>query len=358
MRNQAIGIGVVAMAAAACGGGAPRAQEASPPVRAKLAKAELVGAPQRVELYGTVEALRQAAVSSRVMATVVAVHVKSGDAVRAGQLLVEIDPQTARGQEAQARGALAQAQAALALAERNFRRFDTLAGKGAASELELDTARMQYEQAKGAVQQGEGAVESAASVARESRVVAPFAGRVAARLVEVGDLAAPGRPLVVVEAAAGRRLVLAVPETAVAAAGIQPGTVVPVRIDALSGRGELRGKVAEMTPGADPASHTFTVKVEIEGAEVPSGLAGRAWLPGAERSTVGVPREAVLASGGLSMVAVRDGAGKAHTRAVTLGSPLPDGRVEVLSGLSGGEEVLVGLAALPQEGAPVEEAEP
>ena len=181
------------------------------PVSARIVRVEAVTVPQGAELYGTVEAERTAAVSSRVMATVTAVLVKPGDPVRAGQVLVEIDPATARGQEAQARGALAQAQAALALAERNFERFQTLAAKGAASQLELDVARMQYEQAKGAVTQGEGAVEAAASVARESRVVAPFDGRVAAKLVEVGDLAAPGRPLVMVESAAGRRLVLPCP---------------------------------------------------------------------------------------------------------------------------------------------------
>ena len=126
--------------------------------------------PDRLTLYGTVTADRTAAVSSRVMANVVAVPARVGQSVAAGDVLVEIDPQTAKGQEAQARGALAQARAALSLAERNYERYKALAASGSASPLELDMARMQYEQAKGAVQQGEGAVEAASSVARESRV--------------------------------------------------------------------------------------------------------------------------------------------------------------------------------------------
>ena len=135
----------VAVGVAACGGGHEASGTRAPePVSARVATVRAIDLEQGVELYGTVEAARSAAVSSRVMATVTAVPVRQGDTVRAGQVLVEIDPETARGQEAQARGALAQAQAALALAARNHERFKALAASGAAAELELDMARMQY----------------------------------------------------------------------------------------------------------------------------------------------------------------------------------------------------------------------
>jgi len=348
-------IGAAALAAAGCGGGTHEPSTATlPPVAARVATAEATSRPQRVELHGTVEAQRMVAVSSRVMAMVTAVRVKPGDTVQAGQVLVEIDPQTSQGQEAQARGALAQARAGLALAERNYERFKALQEKGAASELELDMARMQFEQASGAVQQASGAVEAASSVARESRVVAPFAGRVAAKLVEVGDLAAPGRPLLMLESVTGRRLALTVPENVVAASGLKPGVVLGVRIDSLSSAGELTGAVVEMSPGADPASHSYVAKVELRGVEVPTGLAGRAWVVTGSRSVVAVPREAVVRQGGLAMVALRDAAGKSRSRAVTTGETLADGRVEILSGLAGGEDVLVGISVLPSDGSPVE----
>lgn len=352
MRTQPLSfLFALSLAATACGGHEPRpAQPAA--ITAATAPAETLQIPRRLELYGTVEAERSAAVSSRVMGNVVAVRVKAGDSVAAGEVLVEIDPQTARGQEAQARGALAQAQGALTLAERNHGRFQALAKSGSASELELDMARMQWEQAKGAVAQARGAVESASSVANESRVLAPFAGRVAARLVEPGDFAAPGRPLVTVESAAGRRLVLSVPESVAGEPGLALGSRLAVSIDAL-GKGELTGAVVERAPGADPASHTFRVKVEVAAANVPSGVAGRAFLETGARKTVVVPRAAVLPQGGISMVVVRDAEGKARSRAVTLGGEIADGRVEVLAGLAGGETLLTGLAAPPEDGAPV-----
>lgn len=339
----------------ACGGGKTAQPLDAGVVQARVARAEVVAAPTTVELYGTVEAGRTVAVSSRVMAAVTAVPVLTGESVRAGQVLVEIDPQTAKGQEAQARGALAQAQAALSVAARNHERFRALHEKGAASELEFDLARMQLEQAQGAVQQAQGAVEAASSVARESRVAAPFAGRVVSRMVEVGDLAAPGRPLVMLESEQGRRLVVAAPERAALASGLAKGSELPVTIEALGRERVITGRVVEMSPGADPAAHTFLVKLDLGEVEVTTGATGRARLATGTRQAVQVPAAAVLSRGGMQLVAVRDAEGRARTRAVTVGASLPADQVEVLSGLRGGEAVLIGLSAPPADGARVEE---
>jgi RND family efflux transporter MFP subunit len=342
---------------AGCAGPHSPSKKDLPPVSAATALVERASLPERLTLYGTVTADRSAAVSSRVMANVIAVSARVGQSVAAGDILVEIDPQTAKGQEAQAKGALAQARAALSLAERNYERYKALAASGSASPLELDMTRMQYEQAMGAVQQGEGAVEAASSVARESRVTAPFAGRVAARLVEAGDLAAPGRPLVTIESATGRRLVVQVPAGTVATSGLKAGQKLAVRIDGTgvnSAGADVTGTVVEMSPGADPASHTYTATLELSGAPVATGLTGRATLDAAVRPSVLVPESAVLASGGVTLVALKDDAGKARTRVVTTGAT-SGGKVEILSGLAGGEIVLVGLAAPPADGAPVSE---
>jgi RND family efflux transporter MFP subunit len=349
---------LAALLLAACGSGGDGRREAAPPpaVRARLAQAEKARVPQTVELPGTVEAEKTADVSSRVMALVTAVRVKVGDAVRPGQVLVEIDPQTAAGQLGQAQGGLAQAEAALGLAEKNYERFKALAAAEAASPMELDMARSQYEAALGAVQQARGAVGAASSVASESRVAAPFAGRVSAKMVEVGDLAAPGRPLIRIESGNAHRLAVAVPESAYAAVRPRLGDPVELAIDSRPDLGRLHGAVAEISPAADPATHSVTVKVALGAFGVSSGASGRAWLPWGERTAVAVPGEAVLRQGGAALGVVREEDGTASSRVVTLGAALADGRVEVLSGLAGGETVLVGLSAPPPLGARVEEA--
>ncbi len=359
IQRNLLGVSLLSLVtvASGCGGSHEKATAPSAPpapVKASLAMAEARDISKTVELYGTVMAGKTVAVSSRVMASVSAVHVKAGDSVSEGQVLVDIDPQTAQGQESQAKGALAQAKAALALAERNYQRFQNLQKTGAASELELDMARMQFEQAKGAVQQGEGAVAAASSVAKESKVVAPFAGRVAQRMVEPGDLAAPGRPLIMIESTSGRRLVLSVPESAVLSSGLAPGKTLALRIDSRPDLKDLTGKVVEMSPGADPASHTFMVKAELQSGDVPTGITGRAFLGTGSRKAVLVPASAILNQGGMQLVAIRDESGKARTRAITTGQTESAGFVEVLSGLSGGETVLTGLTLVPQDGAPVE----
>ncbi|HSM12725.1 MAG TPA: efflux RND transporter periplasmic adaptor subunit, partial [Thermoanaerobaculia bacterium] len=272
-----------ALLALACGG-TPEARLAEPaPVRAPLGVAERTAAAGSTELSGFVQADRTAAVSTRVMAMVTAVHVRLGDRVDAGQALVSIDPTAAQGQASQAAGAVTQAEAALALAERNYERYQALAATNAASELELDMARSQYEQARGAVEQARGAAQSARSVAGDSRVTAPFAGRIAQRYVEVGDLAAPGRPLVLLESERGRQLTLAVPETLMARTDLAIGTPIAVTLDALPDLGRLEGTVVEVSPGPDPASHSFTVKLTLPAGDLPAGSAARAFLPAVER---------------------------------------------------------------------------
>jgi RND family efflux transporter MFP subunit len=340
---------------AGCRDSHPEATEQiSTTIQARTAQAQLLEIPHEIAVHGTVEATQIAAVSARVMAMVTAVPVNTGEQVKRGQVLVEIDPQASEGQVSQARGALSQARAALALAERNYARFKALAEVKAASELEVDMARMQYEQAAGAVEQAEGAIKAASSVAGDARVVAPFNGRVAQKMVDVGDLAAPGRPLMMVESEVGRRLAVSVPESLMANASLRPGKKLAITIDSRPDLGVLEGSVVEMTPGADPTSHSFQVKIELPIPDLPSGAAGRAQIPTQTRSIVAVPTEAILRQGGLDLVVIETVDGIAASRAVTLGRDLPNGRVEILSGLSGTETVLLGLTATPRGGARVE----
>lgn len=352
---------VLAALTVACGGhrSVPAREPEPAPVRARAARAERVSAARRIELAGTVEAERSASVSSRVMAGVTAVHVRLGDEVRAGQALISIDPSASEGQVAQARGALAQAESALALARRNHERYQALAASRSASELELDLARSQFEQAQGAVQQARGAVASASSVARDSAVVAPFAGRITARLVEVGDLAAPGRPLVTIESRAGRRLVVAVSETIARAAALAPGAPLAVSLDAQTDLGEIEGRIAEISPGPDGMTHAYTIKIDLPAGrlgEIAAGAAGRAYLSIRSEGgdAVRVPQEALIESGGLTLVVVRNREGKAESRVVTAGARGADSQVEILSGLAGGESVVLGLAHAPTAGTRIE----
>lgn len=351
-------------------GGEPEAASGEPVeaiVEAPLAVAERSDIPRRVEIQGTVEADRTASVAARVMAQVTRIRVAAGDPVTRGQALLEIDPQSSRGQVSQAEGTLTQARAQLSLADRNYRRFQALLETDAASQLEVDQARTEYEQARGAVERARGAVTSTSAVASDTTLRAPFDGRVVRRLVEVGDLAAPGRPLLLLQGDSGRRLTLEVPESLVTASGLAVGDRVPFTLDNRPDLGTLDGRVVEMSPGADPLSGSFEVKVALPagsltaaGSSIPTGVTGRGLIPAPGSTAVTVPADAVLPRGGMELVVIRDADGRARTRVVTTGARFErsDGTpaVEILSGLAGGETVLRALPATPPSGARVREA--
>jgi len=322
------------------------------PVAVTTATVERATESRAIEVRGTVHANRVADVSSRATGPVVAINVAAGSPVTKGQSLLQIQPETTEGQLAQATGALSQARAALALAERNFHRFEALHDEDAASDLELDMARMEFERAQGAVKQAEGAVQAATSVAGESVVRAPFDGRVVDTLVEVGDLAAPGRPLVRVESTGGRQIWLTVREADIDRLKI--GQTIVVTIDARSDLGTIDGTVAEIVPSADTATHTFTVKVGLPGTSLRTGLSGRARITGELTERLVIPASAAHRRGGLELVVVRSDDGTARTRAVTTGRRLDGSRVEVLSGLDEGEQVVIDLPGPVADGTPLE----
>lgn len=321
-------------------------------IAVQTAEVEVMSEAKSIDVRGIVQPGRQAMISSRAMGPVVALRVRAGDTVSKGQTLLEIQPAQSEGQLAQAKGALAQAEAALSLAKRNYQRFQALRDENASSELELDMARMQYEQASGAVAQAQGAVQTASSVANESSVRAPFTARVVSTMVEVGDLAAPGRPLVQLESIGGQQIWLSVRESDIAR--VAEGDEVDVVIDSRSDLGTLQGRVEEIVPSADPATHSFTVKVGLGDVRVPSGLFGRAAISGDSTDRLVVPVSAVHRRGGLELVVVRSEDGTARTRAVTTGGTLDDDRIEILSGLRGGDVVAINAPGPVADGTPLE----
>ncbi len=345
---------IIAMAAASgCGHEEPALAEADlAPLSIATSEAALVVDAQPIEVRGVVQPARQATVSTRVSGPVVALRVNAGSRVVKGQVLLEIQPEATQGQLSQTQGALAQAEASLALAGRNFERYKALRAENAASELELDMARMQYEQARGAVAQAEGAVQAASTVADESDVRAPFAAKVVETLVEVGDLAAPGRPLVRLESLSTQQFWLTV--RARDAVKVALGDELPVRFDARPDLGTVTGTVVEIAPAADTATHTVTVKLDLDGVDVPSGFSGRATILGDSRERLVVPASALHRRGGLDLVVVRAADGTARTRAVTVGGELPDGRIEVLSGIDAGESVVIDAPGPVADGTPLE----
>lgn len=318
--------------------------------------------PSGYEATGTVRARTAAVISSKVMGNVREVRVQAGDHVRDGQLMVLVDArdleanyrraeagrEEAGSTQAETGHAIAAAKAQLDLAKATFGRMKDLFEKKSISNQEFDeaTARLKSaeagyemaqarrEQVRARIAQAEQEVESAGIMRGYAEIRAPFAGMVTAKTVEPGSLATPGAPLVTIEREGAYRLEALVDESRVKS--IRAGQAVSVTLEALDRTIEAR--VSEIVPAVDAASRAYLVKIELPPlAQLRSGMFGRAVFAAGTRAVVTVPASAVIERGQLQSVMVVENGG-VHTRLVTTGEKR-DGRVEVLSGLSGGERV-------------------
>ena len=354
--GRAVGVLIATIALLIIGGcsGEKRAKAAAPESVSGVAvvTVQRTTVPDYLEATGTVHAAQSAQLASQVMGTITRVNVQEGAHVRRGQVLIAIDEAQPRAayQSASAglqasRGAIAVADADYSLAESTMQRYQMLYDKKSVSPHEYDevkaklaAAKAQRDAAHANSAQAEAVVAQASTTVSFTRVRAPFDGVVTAKLVDAGAMAAPGVPLLVVEDPSHFRLEAVVDESQ--AGTVRLGTEVPVVLDSLGSR-PITGKVVQIVPAADPASRTFTVKIDLPANPmVRSGLFGRARFPRGERQSILVPQSALLHRGQLDAVYIVGTDQVASLRYVTLGRP--DGnRVEVLSGLDDGERIVV-----------------
>ncbi|HEX6901397.1 MAG TPA: efflux RND transporter periplasmic adaptor subunit [Thermoanaerobaculia bacterium] len=319
------------IALAACGGGHETAK--APEVQAKAPRAVRTAAVERsgagaLTVPATVAARQSATLASRIPAAVRELPRREGESVAAGAVVVRLD-------DSALRAGLAAAEANLQAAEIDLARMRGLAGKGAATPREVEAATVRAAAARAEVS---GVRENLAYAVLRS----PFAGIVAARRVEAGDVVSPGQPLVEIEGAGGLELRGTV--SAAESRGLRPGSEVEARVDGLAG--PLRARVTALSPAGDPATHRFELRADLPVAEgLRSGLFARLILPvpasGQEAETFSVPAAAVFERGGLTGVFVADEGGRlARLRWIAPGARTGD-RVEVRAGLQPGERVVI-----------------
>jgi len=313
--------------------------------------AQTANIPDVVEAVGTLRAAETSQLAAQMMGNIVEVRVREGDHVQRGQVLAVIDGAQPRAALDRATGAdLAALQETSAsesdftLAEATFKRYQTLYDRKSVSPQEFDEIRARYqaaqarrEMARAGQAQAKAALQQARTALGYTHIVAPFDGLVTDKKADVGTLASPGMPIFTVEDPRRYRLEATVNETDLRY--VRPGQQVSVLVDALGDR-ELKGKVIQIVPAADPASRSFLVKVELPSdPALRSGLFGRAQFTRGERMALLIPRTAIVERGQLQGIFVLDQQRVAGLRYVTLGKPSAQ-QVEVLAGLQPGEMLI------------------
>ena len=322
---------------AGCGQDGPSQQAARVNQDLKTAIVEVRELELAYTAEAVVEAVRQSTVSAQIAGRIVDIRFDVGDYVKKGEVIVRIDERAAsralEASEAQVR----EAQAALGNARAHYERSKQLLAQKFISQAALDQAEAAYRAAQarvGALLAGAGAAATERSFAT---VLAPYSGVVAARHVELGEMATPGRPLMTGFDPATLRVVATVPQAQVGA--IQAGG--KARIELPSAGRWIEVKQITVVPAADPRTHTTRIRLELPGEVrgVYPGVYARAHFVVGTAPKLLVPRAAVFRRSELTAVYVLGDDNRPQLRQVRLGAAGDERAVEVLAGLKPGERV-------------------
>jgi len=307
---RALPLGLVVLSLNGCGGRAEghdrRGSASDAPLQ--LATTTTVASPTSgvVELSGVLEPERRVALASKLHARVRALSAEEGQRVRVDETLVQLDVRDLQARRAQLLASQTAAAAQASWSEGELKRSRALTESGALPGVQLDEVRRVHDVAQASLS-GVNAqlLELDVNVA-DATIRAPFAGVVVRRTVELGQFAAPGQPLLLLEDDATLRVSMAV--SAAEAAALTVGQRVPLRMDGpLSGEGTVTAIVSSGDPGTpglriivkfDNSAHTWRA-----GAVAHAALP----LPRTKAATVEVPAGAVRYRGSLPGVwVVRD----------------------------------------------------
>ncbi len=296
---------------------------------------EKVSRTRYADVVGSIQAEVRTSVSSRLIANIIEMRVRAGDRVKKDDLLVLLDDAGPKARVAQATESLRSAQASQDLAELEVNRLSRLSEQQAASTFELDEWKAKLNVAKADVAKAQETIREAQSVLADTQIRSPIDGIIIDRQAEPGEQASPGRALLTLYDPSKLRLEANVREAYVGR--LKLGQKITVLIE--SARQQRAGTVSQIVPAADPSSRTFLVKISLDdSSDLYPGMYARMSVPLDVHDQLEIPLASVKRVGQLDLVdVVIDG--RVQRRAVRLG-PVTGDRVEVLAGLSQGEQVV------------------
>jgi RND family efflux transporter MFP subunit len=326
---------LAALALAGCGGAAPPGDAApgEPPFATLTVTPE--PAVRERTWDGVIEAVNRATLAAQTSGRVIELPFDVNDYVEAGQVVVRFTDVEQRSGREQALAALRAAEAQAAEAEAEFKRISELVERQLVSRAQLDQVTARRNGARAQLAAAQAALRGATEQVDFTVVRAPYSGILTERHVEVGETVRPGQPLVSGLSLNRLRVTVTVPQSDVEAIRQHKAAAVLLpdgrRIDAAE---------VVVFPYADPATHTFTVRLELP--EVETGLKPgetvKALFKLGETPRLLVPASALIQRGEVQAVYVVDRDGRVELRQIRPGRRYGD-RVEVLAGLAEGERI-------------------
>lgn len=338
---------------AAAGGG----RGAFPPTDVKTITLAPKPIPQSSEFVATIRSLRSTTIQPQVEGLVTQIFVKSGDSVRAGQPLLQIDPDRQQATVTSMESQRASREADLAYATQQVERLRKLLAAGAVSQAELDQAEAAYKNAEAQLAAVRSQIRETQVQLQYYRLTAPAAGIVGDIAIRQGDRVTPSTVITTVDQPEGLEAYINVPLER--AGELHPG----MTVDLIGNAGEViaSNPVTFISPRADNATQSVLVKATLR--QMPPGIRVmqyvRARLIWNNDPVLTVPVVAVSRVAGQYFVfvaVVGEQGGEqgtvARQKPVTLGNVVGDDYV-VRTGLMAGEQVIVSNIQKIGDGAPV-----
>jgi RND family efflux transporter MFP subunit len=334
-------------------GAKPAAAVATPVKVVKIFKQTI---SETLTYTGTFEAGQKINITPETAGKVAKIYVDEGHFVAAGQLLAELDTESIRLQLKQAEAGLAVAEANFKNTEKNKERMDRLLAEKAVSEQQHEQVKLGYDAAKAQLDQAQAGLNLARHYLDASIMRAPFAGVVASKNAQVGDVINPmmggfspvAGVLTLMEYSRIKMILDASPAEV---ARIKRGQTAHVTSSSLAGR-EFQGTVTLINQTADASSKKFKVEVSVANADqaLRPGTFGQVVLEVSTKDSVlALPQKAIIDN---KYVFLAEG-GKALRREVSLGLQNKD-IVEIVGGLKEGDVVIVEGNYGLSDGSPIE----
>lgn len=324
----------------------PKSQQIEAPVTVMATQCRT--APVVFSAAGNVVADPRVSLTSRFSAYVRAVHFKEGAAVKAGDVVVELDDRDIVAAQKAAYGKVKAAQAAARDAAMDYDKYSALYKEGLISNHAWRKARLKNEAAESDLKEAQALYEAAIVQQDYLTVRTPVSGHVVSVLKDAGDMALPGLPIVVVDADADPKIEFQIPEEVRSQWAV--GKVVSVVVEGVEG--DRTAVVEQLSESADRRIRSYFARARFtESASIRPGMYGRITAVVNEGTRPAVPVSALTDRGGLTGVFVVDQK-RALFHWLKLGTRMAD-VVEVLAGLQGQEMVVDRPSPLLYDGVPV-----
>ncbi|MBI1889918.1 MAG: efflux RND transporter periplasmic adaptor subunit [Burkholderiales bacterium] len=296
-------------------------------------------------LSGSLRAVNQVSVKAKLAGEVREVLVREGEAIKAGQLLVKIDPTEYQARLDQAKGSLMAARGQLDMATKARDNNQALVAKGFISQNAFDNASSQYDIARANAESAKGALDVAQKALNDAVIRAPISGLVSMRNVQPGEKVSADNRLLDVIDLSKMELEAAVPTNDITSVAL--GQEVQLKVEGLPTL--MTGKVARINPATQAGSRSVMTYIQVDNPQglLRAGMFAEAQLTLSKKSGVlTAPQSAIQNAGNAaSLYAIENG--KIVQKTVTLGIRGKDdnergdgGAVEILSGVDNGARIV------------------